>query len=181
MVVRDRGVKKVGKPQGQSKIGAPPKPLTAKDKKAVLEAAEIATAPGTLYAKVDIASPLAPNQMSLIAVAPRVVNPMHPLLEFDAHSKGDPHYAGLWIKSTSKGARYLVDCSVKITRTPQGASGYPPFHLVAGSQTSTFNLNGQGHITWVIDSPDAGWHDYRVFVKDHQARWALFGCEVTNL
>ena len=179
--MRDQGTKKAGQPKEQSKVGAPPKPLTAVDKKAILEAAEIATGPGTLYANVDVASPLAPNRVSLVAVAPRVVNPMLPLLEFDPHSSGDPHYAGLWIKSAKKGARYLVDCSVELTRMPQGATSYPEFHLDAGAQQSTLQLGYGGHITWVIDSPDAGWHDYHLYVKEHQARWALFGCEVTNL
>jgi len=177
-VTRDRGMKKIDAP-GSLAEGTGVTSMSKQQKQALLDAIELASAPGTTYAKVNAGSPSAPHRMALVGVGVKTFNPMVPMLELP-RKKGQDAFAGLWIRSMKKGAKYLIECEVTRTSMPQDLQGTPRYFVRAGGvgvlQT---HLSGKGHLAWVLDSPDAEWHDYRIHSPD--VDWALLGCEATNL
>lgn len=185
-VTKAPGSAKVSEPGGRNKT-KPPKSLSSTEKAALLhQEFGIDAEPSSTYARVDPSDAEAKGKASLVFAGAEIVNAAQSFASWKALDEDDfleafahafsgvpyPHYAGLWLKAEGQGSRYLVDCSV----WSDGAG----FGVAFDDGTSqSHNLPaGNVHLTWVVESPDAGWHAFRF---GGQNAWGLHGCRIDRV
>lgn len=185
-LTRARGAKRpstLGVQPGKAWKGSPT--LSVAASKLALAAVGLPPAPGTVVAQVSPAHPLHDGVMALMLVRPEITNPIENYTVFPVAPTGgqslsnleQKSFGGLWLKSDAPGAKYLVDCAVSV----EGGAGPVSALMVAfdGGKKASFQLPaGQQHVTWVLDSPDAKWHSFRL---GSRARWTLHSCEATRM
>ncbi|MEM6989875.1 MAG: hypothetical protein AAF721_05245 [Myxococcota bacterium] len=178
-ITRAPGVAKPASLVGQGlSAWSGPSGLSTAAKKAVVHAAGIDAAPGTVYARASAQQPMEPNKMALVPVEAEVLNPIGNFVSFAKRSKTSKHdrFAGLWLKSAAPGARYLMDCAVRVVPSQGMATVIVKFE--DGRMMADRLPAGDHHVSWVVDSPDAKWHSFQI---RSSSRWSLHGCESTRL
>lgn len=183
-IVRSAGVAKPTAIDAPSPLaGASHKALTRSAKLELAAKAGLATALDQLPVQVSAAQPKVASRMSLMLVEPGIVNPDANYIEFPAKGVNSVmenmgSYAGLWVKSAAAGEKTLIDCAIGVEKRPGKPNSKVKVKFEDKTSTTLTLPNGNHHISWILDSPDAGWHAFQI---NSMSRWSLTMCEATPL
>lgn len=163
---------------------ASPGALTLQQRKKLLSGLGVDDPPGSQYAHASPGHAAVPGKMALVFVGAAVTNASADFASFAGYATKsytklaalkakDPQYAGLWLKSEKAGARYLVECAVS-------SDDKLGLGLISdgGATQLQFLPAGATQIAWLVVSPDAKWHSYRL---QGSSGWSLHGCTATRV